>query len=205
MPYANHEDQLQYFKERYEKNREKYCKQMIEHYHKNKEQIKKRRKELYQLNKDEINRKRRERHCNDPVFREQRRKIDNRYYRNNKKKVLKSRHKYYIKNREQVDATHKEWEKNNPEKMRKHWRKMKQKYKDRKNIPIMNNPFPYDVHVDHHHVYPWFPFTIPMPRKIHLKHNIPIEKHIEHNKIWFEKLYNIDVDCLLGIKPLTCR
>ena len=192
---------MPYFKERYQKNREKYCKQMIEHYHTNRERIRKRRKELYQKNKDEINRKRRERNLNDCEFREKGKQQDKKYYRNNKQKVSQSRKRYYQENREQVDKTHREWAKNNPEKMRKHWLKMYYKYSWRKSIPLMSNPFPDDIRVDFHHVYHLFPFTVPLPRKIHLRQTTPVEKHIEHNKFWFEKLYGIDVDCILGIKP----
>lgn len=69
-----------------------------------------------------------------------------------------------------------------------------------KQIRLIDNPFPPEVVVDFHHIYPWFPFTVPIPKEIHQTYNMELEKHIAHNKEWFEKLYGIEVDVLLGLK-----
>lgn len=188
-------------KEYYQEHRDKILRQRIEYYWKNREKIMERRKELYQKNKDEINRKRREKYLNDPEYIEKSKQQDKKYYRNNKQKVLKSRKRYYKENREQVDETHKEWAKNNPEKMRKHWLKVYYKKREWGFIALMDNPFPDNIAVDFHHVYPPMPFAIPLPRVVHLNYINDIEKHIAHNKEWFEKLYGIDVVVVLGLKP----
>ena len=189
-------------KEYYQEHREEILRQRMEYYHKNKERIQKRRKELYQKNKDEINRKRREKNLNDPEYKENGKQQDKKYYRNNKQKVLKSRKRYYLENREQVDKTHKEWSTNNPDKMRKYWREIYYKRREWGFIALMDNPFPDNIDVDFHHVYPPMPFTIPLPRVVHLNYNMDIEKHIAHNKDWFEKLYGIEVDVVLGLKSM---
>lgn len=186
----------------YLEHREEICKQNMEHYHKNRDSIMKRRKELYQKNKDEINKKRREKYHSDPKYRAKEKAQDKKYYRNNKQKVLKSRKRYYQENREKVDMAHSNWAKRNSDKMREHWMRVYYKRRDMGFIPLMNNPFPDELDVDFHHVYPWFPFIVPIPRKVHLNYNMNLEKHIEHNKEWFEKLYSMDIDSLLGLKPM---
>ena len=108
-----------------------------------------------------------------------------------------------IKRTENRLKTHKEWAKNNPDKMRKYWREIYYKRREWGFIPLMDNPFPNNIAVDFHHVYPPMPFAVPLPRVVHLNHNMDIEKHIAHNKEWFEKLYSMEVDSLLGLKPLT--
>lgn len=201
MPFKDPVKQKEYKSKYYLENRDKILLDRLKFYNENKERIRKRRKELHQKNKDEINAKRRERHATDEEFRKKHQEHDRKYYRNNKEKVLKSRHRYYQENQEACDKRHKDWAKCNPEKMRKHWLKVYYKRRDMGFIPLMDNPFPNGLAVDFHHPYPWFPFIVPIPRKVHLKYCMPLDKHIEYNKEWFERLYAMEIDCLLGLKP----
>lgn len=61
----------------------------------------------------------------------------------------------------------------------------------------MKNPFPEDIDVDFHHINPIMPFVIPLPKITHQHFNVELNKHIEYNKEWIEKIYCIDIDSLI--------
>lgn len=182
------EKRLQQKRDDYRRHRKKRIATVKKYYEEHREEIKEKQKIRYEKNKDEINEKRRE-HRNH--------KTDKEYYERNKKKILERQKNYYQDNKEKVDKSHKEWERNNPEKMRTHWAKRKRKQNALGYISILSNPFPEEIAVDFHHVNPIMPFVIPLPKMTHQHFNMELEKHIEYNNEWIEKIYCFDLDGLI--------
>lgn len=197
----------------------KRCK---EYYQKHKKEIRERRRKEYWQNREQFLTKAKE-YAQQPDQKKRIAKYQKKYREEHKEELKKKRGSYqkdyYQKNKEnikirerryrkenvgKVNARKRELRKLDPDRFReydkKHYENRKHLYKQ---IQLISNPFPSDVDVDFHHIYPWFPFTIPMPREIHQTYNMELEKHITYNKEWFEKLYSMEVDNLLGLKPLT--
>jgi len=63
--------------------------------------------------------------------------------------------------------------------------------------PIIYNIFPDDVEVDYHHIYPYLPFVVPLPRENHQEFNGNLKKHLDNANKWVNFYYGIDVVELL--------
>lgn len=101
---------------------------------------------------------------------------------------------YYQKNKERI----KQYPKNVPDKVKIWNRNHFNKRKLLGTIFLFDNPFPEEIQVDFHHFNRLL--MIPMPRMTHRfinGHHKDITDHLNHNKQWIEKLYNLDVDSLM--------
>jgi len=204
------------------KNKLDHKKKCHEFYLNHKEEILKRSRKRYLKKRDDLLKYRKE-HSQKPEVKQRIKEYQKRY-RDEHKEEIKNKRKgyqkqYYLDNRDEklakeklfrkenadrINARKQELRKLNPDRFHKYDKKHYNKRKHLFNhIPLLENPYSVELDVDFHHVYPQFPSTVPMPRKIHQTHNMELEKHIEHNKDWFEKLYGMDVDCLLGLKPFN--
>jgi len=85
------------------------------------------------------------------------------------------------------------------------------KKRDMKCILLMNNPFPEEISIDHHHILNNFHaidaegtwnkwFVIPMPMITHrfVGGNSNNLEHWKHNEEWIKTLYDININELLN-------
>ena len=61
----------------------------------------------------------------------------------------------------------------------------------------MSNPFPKEIKINHHHINNIW--VIPIPQKLHVKHNKSkeIEKHRNELKLIIEKMFSLDLNLFL--------
>ena len=113
----------------------------------------------------------------------------------NKKYSEKNREKRrkYLKEYNRTDATKEaraKWEKNNKDEVRK----KRSRYRKRGHIELMKNPFPKEINIAYHHIYPHLPFVMPLPEQTHgyVAGSTKNAKHFRFCKNWINKLYQIE-------------
>lgn len=109
-------------------------------------------------------------------------------------RLIKYRKDYYQTNKERI----KQYPKSVPDKVKIWNRNHFNKRKQLGTTFLFENPFPKEIEIDFHHFNRLL--MIPMPRITHRYingHHRDITSHLNHNKKWIEKLYNLDVDSLI--------
>ena len=172
--------------------RKQFMKQYAEQYcQSHKEELKQYDKQYYQSHTEEINQR-----C--------------KQYRLEHIEELKQYAKQYrLEHMEELKQQYKQYRKSKDGKLVQ--KKRNAKKRNMKYISLMNNPFPDEIIVEDHHVLtnfhaidannPWNKwFVIPMPKITHqfvhgLTNNL---EHWRHNEEWIRKLYDININELLG-------
>jgi len=153
-------------------------------------------KSMEYRNRPEI-RKREEEKRKTEKFRNRKKEYYEKWLSNDKvqEKLRNYRKRYYRKNKERI----KDYQRSVPDKIKIWNRNHFNKRKQLGTTFLFGNPFPKEIQVDFHHFNKRL--MIPMPRITHRfvnGHKKDITQHLNHNKKWIEKLYNLDVDSLIG-------
>lgn len=141
----------------------------------------------------------------------EKKQYDKHYQLVNREKIKQRQKQYYKRYRpthvEELKQYQKQYNQSDARKITQ-----KKQYANRRNmkfIPLINNPFP--IEVDYHHILNNFHaidpegnwnkwFVIPMPKITHnfVSGNANNLEHWRHNEVWIRKLYDININELLG-------
>lgn len=169
-----------------------------------------------------MNKKRRERYRTDLKFRKICNEGHYKWYKKNQERVRKYKKEWRRQNREKFNAQTRKYYKEHPEILQEKMKRYRKKHPEKVNnwiknhpekkaeynhkrnqrgfISLMDNPFPSNIIIEYHHIYPNLPFVIPIPKSIHKKYcgnRSTLKKHFDYNEQWIESYFELNINNII--------